>query len=66
MTAQALKKSGQDRNQSRPEPANLDRRYGKIGIGAVVAALQYWTAAKKPASASTVVRIDERFIELVA
>ena len=67
MSVQIDKKSDQDRNQSRrPEPANLDRRYGKIGIPAVAAALQFWSGAKKQANSPAVARIDERFIELTA
>jgi hypothetical protein len=67
MSVQTDKKSDQDRNQSRrPESANLDRRYGKIGIPAVVAALQFRTTAKKPANTPADARIDERFIELTA
>jgi len=67
MTVQTDKKTDPDRNQNRqPEPANLERRYGKIGIPAVAAALQYWTTAKKPAHATTAARIEERFIELPA
>jgi hypothetical protein len=35
----------------RGEDANLDRRYGKIGISAVVAALHYQSETKNPAYA---------------
>jgi hypothetical protein len=67
MPAQANDKTEPMRNQARsPESANLDRRYGQIGIPAVAAALHYWTSAKKPASASASAHIDDRFIELVA
>jgi hypothetical protein len=67
MSLKTDKSTSQDRKQSpRPEPANLDSRYGKIGIPAVAAALQYWTAAKKAANAPLTARIEERFIELLA
>ena len=51
---------------SRPEAANLVRRYGQIGIGALTAALQYSTSLKKPSSAPAVTRLDERFVEHTA
>jgi hypothetical protein len=51
---------------SRPEAANLVRRYGQIGIGALTAALQYSTSLKKPSSAPAVTRLDERFVEHAA
>jgi hypothetical protein len=64
MTMQTNEKTALDRNQDRHvEQPNLDRRYGQIGIAAVVAALEYWTSAKKPARSPG---IDERFIELAA
>ena len=51
---------------TRPEPTNLTRRYGKIGIGALAAVLRYATSAKKPAAAQAAARVDERFIEQAA
>ena len=64
---QTDKKTAQDRNQSRhPERANLDHRYGKIGIPAVAAALKYCTAGKKRSTSPAVFRIEERFIEIAA
>ncbi len=48
-----------------PEPASLDRRYGKIGIPAVAAALRY-TTTRPPRPSTTGVRIEDRFIELAA
>ena len=57
------KKSDQDQ-PSRPEPANLVRRYGQIGIAALTAVLQYSTSAKKPSA--TPARYDERFVEHAA
>ena len=51
---------------ARPEPTNLVRRYGDIGIGALAAALRYATSTKKPASAQATTRVDERFLEQTA
>ena len=43
----------------------LDRRYGKIGISAVAAALPYQSDAKNPAYAPVAPRHDEkRFAEM--
>jgi hypothetical protein len=67
MILQTDKKTDLGRNQNRrPEPANLHRRYGKIGIPAVAAALQYCSAGKKRSTSRAVSRIEERFIELAA
>lgn len=68
MSVKTNQKTEQKRElTNRPEPAaNLDHRYGQIGIPAVAAALRYWTAAIKPVRQSGPVRIDERFIELAA
>jgi hypothetical protein len=58
--------ANQDRRQmSRPDSTQLDRRYGRIGIAAVAAALQFCTVARKPAAQKST-RIDDRFIELAA
>lgn len=38
-------------NNAEPERADLDRRYGEIGISAVAAALRYCSDAKNPAYA---------------
>jgi hypothetical protein len=47
--------------------ANLDSRYGAIGISAVVAALQFKSEVKNPAYAPAVSRLDEeRFAEMAA
>jgi hypothetical protein len=59
MTVQ--KKSDQNQKNTRPEPANLVRRYGQIGIAALAAVLQYSTSVKKPTA--TTARYDERFVE---
>jgi hypothetical protein len=37
--------------RARREESNLDRRYGDIGISALVAALRYASASKNPAYA---------------
>lgn len=42
------------------ETPNLDRRYGKIGILAVAAALAYRSDTKNPAYAPVVPRRDDR------
>lgn len=43
----------------RTEDANLDRRYGKIGISAVAAALRYKSETKNPAYAPVRWRYDQ-------
>lgn len=45
---------------SQREAESLDRRYGKIGISAVAAALPYQSEAKNLAYAPAVPRIDYR------
>jgi hypothetical protein len=66
MPVKSKDKTGQEPIQSHdPEPANLDRRYGKIGIPAVAAALRYYTVHRQPRSPAAD-RIEERFIELAA
>ena len=55
--------------QPRPqsEVPSLDRRYGKIGISAVAAALPYQSDAKNPAYAPVVPRSDDkRLAEMAA
>lgn len=61
MTVQ--KNSDQDQSL-RPEPTNLVRRYGQIGIAALAAVLQYST--KKPSHTEKPTRVDERFVERAA
>jgi hypothetical protein len=51
---------------TQPKSENLDRRYGKIGIPAVAAALRYQSDAKNPAYAPAVPREDKRFLEMTA
>ena len=53
-------------SETNPEAANLDRRYGKIGISAVAAALRYQSDAKNPAYAPVTWRSDERLTEMAA
>jgi hypothetical protein len=67
MTVQTNPKAGQARDdRQRPEPTNLARRYGQIGIPALAAALRYAASAKVPAQTLTPNRLDERFWELAA
>ncbi len=57
------------RRPGRPEPANLDGRYGEIGIPAVAAALHYAGASKNPAyapAAPLVPQTELRFVEMAA
>ncbi len=44
--------TGTARKLAQPH-ADLDRRYGKIGISAVAAALRYYSQAARPAANST-------------
>ena len=44
---------------SQHDDANLDRRYGKIGISAVAAALHYQSDARNPAYAPVVSQADQ-------
>ena len=48
------------------DDADLDRRYGKIGIPAVAAALAYQSDAKNPAYAPVVPRDDKWRSDLAA
>ena len=65
MSTKPNQKTNLESNQKgQSDQANLDRRYGEIGIASVAAALQFWTTSKK--QTNTVVRIDERFIEVPA
>jgi hypothetical protein len=48
------------------EDANLDGRYGKIGIPAVAAALPYQSDAKNPACAPLAPREEKWLAELAA
>lgn len=67
MPVQSNQKNILDQNQERrPEAPNLDRRYGRIGIAAVAAAMHFWTAPKMAAPSQKGARIDDRFIELAA
>lgn len=46
-------------SEQRRDRAALDARYGKIGISAVAAALQYKSEPKNPAYAPAAVRVTE-------
>lgn len=52
--------------EAKPEPENLDRCYGDIGISAVAAALRYQGGAKNPAYAPAVPRRDDKRSEDMA
>ena len=70
MSAELNQKNSLDRNQDRrraptQETANLDRRYGRIGIEAVAAALQFCSTSRSHA-APKAARIEDRFIEVAA
>ena len=65
MTVKTKANPAQDQ-PTRPEPTNLARRYGEIGIGALAAVLRYAASAKKPAAAQAAARVDERFFEQTA
>jgi hypothetical protein len=63
MTKKNTAKSNE--NPGRKEP-KLDSRYGEIGISAVVAALQYRSEVKNPASAPAASEPDKRFADASA
>jgi hypothetical protein len=70
MSAQPNQKKTLEQNQERPvtpaqETPSLDRRYGRIGIGAVAAALQFSNTSREPA-AKKASGIEDRFIEMAA
>lgn len=52
--------------EQRREPAELDARFGQIGISAVAAALRYPSDAKNPAYAPTEVRAIREMDEAAA
>lgn len=52
--------------EQRRERAELDARYGKIGISAVAAALRYTSDGKNPAYAPAVLRGSDRTEEAAA
>jgi hypothetical protein len=52
-----MKKTNSERSDTLPEDkAKLDDRYGKIGISAVAAAVQYQSVAKNPVYAPVAAR----------
>jgi hypothetical protein len=54
------------RSDEQRESASLDRRYGKIGISAVAAALPYQSDAKNPAYAPVVWQTEKWLAEVMA
>lgn len=46
-------------SEQRRERAELDARFGKVGLSAVAAAMRYASSAKAPASAPAEKRDDE-------
>jgi hypothetical protein len=58
-------KTAQSTQSIRREPQNLDVRYGKIGISAVVAAMRYQGDAKGPAHVATDRRADRWLKDMV-
>ena len=63
MTKKNAAKSSENAGRSEP---NLDSRYGKIGISAVAAALQYQSEVKNPADAPVAPQLDKRFADAAA
>lgn len=59
-------KSQRATSEQRRERAELDARYGKIGISAVAAALRYQGGSKNPAYAPAKVRDSENADEAAA
>jgi hypothetical protein len=53
-----MRPSHNNNNPSREHP-DLDRRYGEVGISAVVAALRYGREAEKPARAPAAAQATE-------
>jgi len=73
MPAERNQKTIPDRNResrktSAQDSAHLDRCYGRIGIEAVAAALQFSTVREPAAEGASrdAVRIEDRFIEIAA
>jgi hypothetical protein len=67
-TEQTMTKNtaAQSTDNARREDANLDSRYGQIGISAVAAALPYQSEVKNPAYAPTVHQLDKWIAEKAA
>ena len=51
------------KSDQRRERAELDARYGKIGISAVAAAVRYRSESKNPAYAPVAARFDDERAE---
>ncbi len=59
--------SAAERNDRPAKPqSDLDSRYRKVGISAVLAALPYQSERKNPAYARTEGRVEERFLNATA
>jgi hypothetical protein len=54
------------RRQEANHEANLDSRYGEIGISAVAAALQYQSEVKNPAYAPCVHQLEKWIADMAA
>jgi hypothetical protein len=61
-----MKSHDQGQPDKQHEATSLDRRYGKIGISAVAAALPYQSDPKNPAYAPVVPRRDDKWLEELA
>jgi hypothetical protein len=62
-----MKSNDRAQPDTQSETPSLDRRYGKIGISAVAAALPYQSDAKNPAYAPVIPRRDDkRLAEMLA
>ena len=59
-------KMAQPTQSARREAPNLEVRYGEIGISAVVAAVRYQGAAKRPAQIATPDRWLQELISEIA
>ena len=66
MPGQEERQATDRRQETTGDDHNLTVRYGEIGIPAVAAALRYTEAAKNPAYAPVVPRVDPRLIEMAA
>jgi hypothetical protein len=62
----AAQASENARHQEANQEANLDSRYGEIGISAVAAALQYQSEVKNPAYAPCVHQLEKWIADMAA
>lgn len=58
--------AAQASENARHQEANLDSRYGEIGISAVAAALQYQSEVKNPAYAPCVHQLEKWIADMAA